>query len=88
MHISRAARDIEYRDDVELVEVPAFVVEKDVEEFEDGVDFHEDAALSDAENDVEELEDVVDFENAVAVVELTNDENVFDAAVAEKIVEG
>ncbi len=53
--ISRAARDIEDRGDVAAVEVSAVVVEGDVEEFEDGVNFHEDAALFDAENDVEEL---------------------------------
>ncbi len=77
MHISRAARDIEDRDDVAAVEVSAVVVvERDVEEFEDGVKFHEDA-----ENDV------VAYENAVAVAELNNDENVFEAAVAEKVAE-
>ncbi len=81
MHISRAERDIEDRDDVAAVEVSALVVEGDGEEFEDGVNFHEDAALSDVDNDVEELQDVVDFEKAVAVAELNNDENVFDAAV-------
>jgi hypothetical protein len=77
VHISRAARDIEDRDDVETVELSVVVVvERDVEEFEDVVKFHEDA-----ENDVEEFQDVVDFEKAVAVAELNNDENVFDAAV-------
>ncbi len=75
MHISRAARDIEYRDDVAAVEASALVVERDVEELEDVVNFHEDA---------EDLVDVVGFENAVAVAELNN---VFDAAVAEKIAE-
>jgi hypothetical protein len=88
VHISRAERDIEDRDDVAAVEVSAVVVESIVEEIEDGVNFHEDAALSDVDNDVEELQDVVDFENAFAVAELNNDENVFDAAVAEKIVAG
>jgi hypothetical protein len=82
VHISRAARDIEDRGDVAAVEFSAVVVEGDVvEEFEDGVNFHEDAALSDVDNAVEELQDVVGFENAVAVAELNNDENVFDAAV-------
>jgi hypothetical protein len=75
VHISRAERDIEDRDDVVVVEGDV------VEEFEDVVNFHQDAALSDVDNDVEELQDVVDFENAFAVAELTNDENVFDAAV-------
>jgi hypothetical protein len=84
VHISCAERDVEDRDDVETVELSVVVVvERDVAEFVDVVNFHEDA-----ENDVEELENVVDFENAVAVAELNNDENVFDAAVAEKIVEG
>ncbi len=76
MHNSRAARDIEDRDDVAAVEVSAVVVERYVEEFEDVVNFQEDA-----ENDVEELQGVVDFEIAVAVAELNNDENVFEAAV-------
>ncbi len=71
MHISRAARDIEDRDDVADVEVSAAVVEGDDEEFEDVVNFHENA---------EDLQDVVDFENAVGVAD-ENDENVFDAAV-------
>jgi hypothetical protein len=52
-------------------------VEGDVEEFDDVVNFHEDA---------EDLVHVGGFENAFAVAELNNDENVFDAAVAEKIL--
>ncbi len=72
MHISRAERDIEYRDDVAAVEASAVAVEGNAEEFEDVVGF-QNPALSDA----------VDFENAtkagrdaetpVAVAELNND---------------
>ncbi len=65
MHISRSEREIEDRDDVAAVEASAVAVEGDVEEFEDVVNFHEDA---------EDLVDVVGFENAVAVAELNNDE--------------
>jgi hypothetical protein len=65
VHISRSEREIEDRDDVAAVEASAVAVEGDVEEFEDVVNFHEDA---------EDLVDVVGFENAVAVAELNNDE--------------